>query len=374
LQHCVRPRSGRVFISLSSPLQSGGFADDREYLSPAMRVLLSPLLVMPEKSRTAENAEAFRDALCCALIAKPDLEFISIWNPGYLLVLMEHFVAHRQRLLPRIARAQHAALEQECPAWDAVWPKLQLISCWTAAAAAAPARRLAALLPQARVQGKGLIATEAPVTVPLSVAGGCVPLLDEVFLEFEDAQGNLHLLHELRAGGGYALIVTQPGGLLRYRLGDLVRVTGHYQGTPLLEFAGRADAVSDIVGEKLSEEFVAQALQGIARNDGFCTLLPLAAGAGPACYCLLTDEANPAFAQQLETALQAAFRYREARLLGQLVAVTAIKHPKMRYWVQEALEATGVKAGDIKDRLLITRPELAQRMHAHVLLRYREAM
>ena len=41
------------------------------------------------------------------------------------------------------------------------------------------------------VQGKGLLVTEAPMTIPLISAQGCVPVLDEVFFEFEDESGKL---------------------------------------------------------------------------------------------------------------------------------------------------------------------------------------
>jgi hypothetical protein len=94
--------------------------------------------------------------------------------------------------------------------------------------------------------------------VPLVQAGGNLPLIDEVFLELEDGEGGLHLLEEAEDGADYGLLVTQAGGLLRYRLGDRLRVCGRHRDTPLLEFIGRADAVSDLVGEKLGEAFVAR--------------------------------------------------------------------------------------------------------------------
>ncbi len=148
------------------------------------------------------------------------------------------------------------------------------------------------------LQGKGLLATEAPITVPLVQASGCVPLVDEVFLELEDNSGRFHLLTEVEKSKEYSVIVTQPGGLLRYRLGDRVRVSGRYRGTPLLEFVGRADVECDLVGEKIGEAFVAKALSAIAHPDAFCTLLPLLPEAGRPCYCLLTDDPNPGLARE----------------------------------------------------------------------------
>jgi GH3 auxin-responsive promoter len=216
------------------------------------------------------------------------------------------------------------------------------------------------------MQGKGLLATEAPVTVPLVQAGGCVPLVDSVFLEFEDAAGRLHLLDEVAEGAEYAVIVTQPGGLLRYRLGDRVRVTGRYRDAPLLQFVGRADAVSDLVGEKLGDAFVAPVLERILRHGAFRTLLPLLPETGRPRYCLLTDDPNPDVARMLEEAFTQAFRYREARLLAQLDAVDVISRPGMRVTVHDAFVVAGMKAGDIKEQALVTSPDVARRVYAYV--------
>ncbi len=351
LTHALRLRSGRTFMSVSPPLVGGdGFDDDREYLGSALRLLLGCFIVTPPRLR---EPAAFRDALACALVAAHDLEVLSVWNPSYLLILLEHFESHRERLLPGLPVDRRRVLSADPLCWQEVWPALQLVSCWTAEAAAAPARKLAGYLPQARLQGKGLLATEAPITVPLVHAAGHLPLIDEVFLELEDGDGHLRLLEEAEDGADYALLVTQPGGLLRYRLGDRVRVSGRHRGTPLLEFAGRADAVSDLVGEKLGEAFVARLLAGSVRADAFCTVLPLLPECGRARYCLLTDDPNPELPRLLEEGLGQAFRYREARLLAQLDALEVVVRPDMRRCVHAALIVSGMKAGDIKDRALI---------------------
>ena len=192
---------------------------------------------------------------------------------------------------------------------------------------------------------------------------GNLPLIDEVFLELEDDDGRLHLLEDAEDGADYGLLVTQAGGLLRYRLGDRVRVRGRHRGTPLLEFAGRADAVSDLVGEKLGEPFVARLIAGSVRADAFCTLLPLLPEAGRPRYCLLTDDPNPELARLLEEGLGQAFRYREARLLGQLDTLEVVARPDMRRHVHDALVASGMKAGDIKDRALIPLRPVARQIY-----------
>lgn len=363
LTHALRPRSGRAFMSMSPPLDDNeGFMDDREYLGGPLRALVGRYIVTPPQMR---DPVAFRDALTCTLVAAHDLEIISVWNPNYLLILLEHFEAHRERLLPKLPAERRALLSRDPVPWQDVWPSLQLVSCWTAAAAAGPARTLAQRLSNTMLQGKGLLATEAPITVPLVQASGCVPLVDEVFVELEDNSGRFHLLTEVENDTEYSVIVTQPGGLLRYRLGDRVRVSGRYRGTPLLEFVGRADVECDLVGEKIGEAFVAKALSAIAHPDAFCTLLPLLPEAGRPCYCLLTDDPNPGLARELEEALMQAFRYREARMLAQLDMVEVILRPDMRCMVHDALIASGMKAGDIKDQALIPSLKLASRVFAY---------
>lgn len=367
LEHRLRPRSGRTFMSVSPASGNAeGFSDDREYLGGALRALVGRFLVMPHGLKNRDDADGFRDALACALLTCGDLEIVSIWNPGYLLVLMEHVEAHRERLLPLLPRKRRAVLEHASVSWPAVWPQLQLISCWTAASAAAPARRLADFFPGVAMQAKGLLATEAPLTVPLVPAGGALPLVDEVFLELEAGDGSLRLLHEAQADCEYALIVTQAGGLLRYRLGDRVRIGGNYRGCPMLEFVGRADAVADLVGEKLEESFVAQVLQRVAAAGAFCTLLPVLPPAGQPYYCLLTDDPGEALPASLEAALSGSYRYREARLLGQLGAASVLARADMRCAVQDAMSAFGIRPGDIKDRVLLTRPDLALHVHRRI--------
>ncbi len=367
LTNLVRPRSGRTFMSVSPPLANAeGFADDREYLGGAMRALVGRFLVQPPR---AADPGAFRDALAVAAVSAADLEIVSVWNPGYLAILMDHMETHRDRLLARLPEARRAPFERDAVSWRDVWPGLRFVSCWTDAHAAPAARALAQRLPQATLQGKGLLATEAPVTLPLAAAGGCVPLVDEVFIELLDERGEPRTLAEAEPDASYEVVVTQAGGLLRYRLGDRVVVRGRHRRTPVLAFTGRVDAVSDLVGEKLAEPFVADALARTLRADAYATLLPLAASRGPSRYVLLTDDDTPGRDAALEAVLCESMRYREARMLGQLDPVTAIVRRDMRRAVHDALAAEGMKAGDIKDRALQIDVGRAARLHARIAQR-----
>ena len=68
-----------------------------------------------------------------------------------------------------------------------LWPHLQVISCWTDANAAAPAAHVARLFPHARIQGKGLIATEGFISLPLAGHEGAALSVRSHFLEFAPA-------------------------------------------------------------------------------------------------------------------------------------------------------------------------------------------
>src|SRR5438874_1367669 len=113
-------------------------------------------------------------------------------------------------------------------------------------------------LPGARLQAKGLLATEAFVSIPFA---GAHPLaVRSHFFEFLDDQGTICLADELLVGRRYSIVVTTGGGLWRYRLGDRVEVDQLVRRTPSVRFVGRDDRVVDHFGEKLSDGFVARAI------------------------------------------------------------------------------------------------------------------
>jgi hypothetical protein len=117
------------------------------------------------------------------------------------------------------------------------------------------------LFPGVLIQGKGLLATEGVVSVPLVEHGSCVAAATSHFFEFMEHLGSPpRLLHELEENHEYAVLLTTGGGLYRYRLGDRVRVVGFASNTPLLEFLGKEDGISDLCGEKLSPAFVGSIL------------------------------------------------------------------------------------------------------------------
>ena len=206
-----------------------------------------------------------------------------------------------------------------------LWPRLTLISCWTDARAAPAAEELARRFPGVTIQAKGLVATEAFVSLPYERRRPVA--ITSHFFEFLDSDGRAHLANELRDGGEYEVLVTTGAGLYRYRLGDRVRVTGFVGATPSLEFVGREDRVSDRRGEKLNDAHVGtvlcELLKPLDLGVRFAMLAPdpWPGGIGYTLYLEADSEPPPMLATRLDSKLAENPHYRYCRELGQLAAV-----------------------------------------------------
>lgn len=370
LEHGPPLGRGRLYAAVTPSLRAPGRTaagqvvgteDERDFLEGWAGWLLSPFLLRSGHLARERDPARFRRRLGRMLLAARDLEVISVWSPSFLQVMLDDLEANRAeyaqaKAAPTAAAARH--LRAHGTDWTAVWPRLSLVSCWDAGWARPQADWLRARLRGVAVQGKGLLATEGPVTLPLLGAPGPVPLVHQVLVELLDEDGRLGPLVEARPGRTYELVLSQPAGLLRYRLGDRVRMVGQHLATPCLDFVGRGAAVSDMVGEKLHEDFVAQALDGLGIEAAFFrTLVPVLGP--PARYRLVLDRCpRPPgeVAAALDRALSAAHHYQQARLLGQLAPAEVEVDPGALERFAAAAERAGVRRGDQKQRLLQTLP------------------
>ncbi len=294
------------------------------------------------------------------LVRRSDLAFVSVWSPTFLLLLIDALDSDFDALsallgdggciddhpLPADAAASRRLAEYRREQDTRIlWPALKLVSCWMDAGSSVYAKQLQARLPQAAFQAKGLLSTEAVVTVP-DARDRPLLAVDSGFFEFSHAQG-VCLGDELSSGESYEPVVTTSGGLYRYRTGDLVRCEGYVDDVPVLRFIGRSGVVSDLVGEKLDERFVETCL---AFLPGFRMLLPRSEPSPHYLLLIDRDQALPLadIAREIETRLCANVHYAYARRLGQLTAlqVLTIDHGLQRY-VQH-MTARGMRLGDVK--------------------------
>ena len=375
-----------------------GSVEDSAYFPRFLQPLLARVFAVPGAVARLPDVESCRYVTLWFLVACEDLALISVWNPSFLTLLMDALEANGDRLAedlergtcrppgcesnkdvravlsrlritprPKRARVLRRALKEGLSG-RVLWPRLALLSMWTdaqAAHAVGPARRR---FEGVEIQGKGLLATEGVVTLPLFNAPAPVLAVRSHFYEFvnpEKPEARPLLAHELEQGREYVVLLSTSGGLLRFRLGDLVRVEGFVDATPCLRFMGRADAVSDLVGEKLAATRVTAVLDD--------TLPSLFGGARPRFAMLAPEwEAQPAYrlfletdapderlteaAEAIERALREGFHYRYARELGQLGPVRAVRVREGVRQYEARCMALGQRAGDIKPADLHRQP------------------
>jgi len=343
------------------PAQTGasaipiGFADDASYLGGAKGRLVRAAMVTPDGVAKLADLEEFRFQTLLCLLCRRDLRLISVWHPSFLTLLLDALPGCWDRLLARLHQEnKHRAralerIDPRQPQW--LWPHLCVISCWGDGHAELMAMDLRKRFPNVLVQAKGLLATEAFVTIPLEKLHPVA--VCSHFYEFIDEQGRVHPAHDLRKGETYEVVITTAGGLWRYRMNDRVRVTGFLGQTPSLRFIGRTGNVSDLCGEKLSEAFIAGALQEALvhaeTKPRFVLLAPDvdATGQGYTLYIEGTLPANMAGA--MERALRENPNYAGCRDLGQLRPVRIFVITKDGYETfARRLVAEGRRLGDIK--------------------------
>lgn len=370
-----------------------GFDEDSEYLGGMLGRLVGSVLAVPGGVRLIEDMDSFRYVTLAFLLACRELRLISVWHPSFLSLLLEAMAPSWERLLRDLTDGRLRP-PQPLPAALAgrlvgmlcrnprraaelgrlkptdtgrIWPKLRLVSCWGDAHAALSLPAIARILPSVRVQPKGLIATEAFVTLPFG--GQHLLAVRSHFFEFLDDGGRPFLAHRLDVGGIYNLAVTTGGGLYRYRLRDRVQVGGMRGRTPALRFLGKEDCVSDLCGEKLSEEFVA----GVLARD-LAGLRPTFAMLAPDCsdersgYTLFLEspERMPAgLASAIDAGLAANPHYRYCIDLGQLRPLCVVPLPAGAYaaYLRRCREL-GQRPGDVKPRALSPRMDWASTLGA----------
>ncbi|XP_059143495.1 GH3 domain-containing protein-like [Physella acuta] len=71
-----------------------------------------------------------------------------------------------------------------------------------------------------------------------------------------------YLMHQLKEGKTYELVITNPSCLYRYRFGDVVQVVGFYNQCPIVEFKYRKGQFLNVRGEKISEAMFYEVLKG----------------------------------------------------------------------------------------------------------------
>ncbi len=322
-----------------------GFDDDSAYVGNFRRRFVEAAFAVPPALRLVSDTGTARYLTLLCLLRQRELRLASVWHPSFLTLLLEALPAHWNELLRDVesggcrragtmtaeiwravdsppAAHRAAELHRIDPSdVHALWPQLRIVSCWGDGQATMALADLRRRLPLAVFQPKGLLATEAFVSIPFR--GHHPVAIASHFFEFMDEHGYPRLAHELRVGERYEVLVTTGGGLWRYRLGDLVEVDSFIEATPSLRFLGRVGNVSDLCGEKLAEPFVTRAIEAACATLGFAPrfamLAPHADDGARWNYILFVEgEPPPELSSHLDFELRRNPHYALCRDLNQL--------------------------------------------------------
>jgi GH3 auxin-responsive promoter len=268
-----------------------------------MPLLVRRKYVVPPEVFAIKDAELKYRVVTRLALQHADLTAVSTANPSTLLRLRDYSRAHWANLLAEIAtgafaeaealpRDQAAAIRRALfpapararaldeaahsaePTIADLWPKLAGVVTWTGGSCALAADAVRRALPATTMLIEaGYVASELRGTVVVDPARGlALPVLEDVFFEFVRADQwdagcrDTLLLHELEVGCDYQVIVTTTGGLARYWINDVLRTGPAIGSTPTLSFVRKGRGVTNITGEKLTEEQVNVAMGVLAHR------------------------------------------------------------------------------------------------------------
>ncbi|MDR3301171.1 MAG: GH3 auxin-responsive promoter family protein [Spirochaetaceae bacterium] len=75
-------------------------------------------------------------------------------------------------------------------------------------------------------------------------------------------------MDQLEAGKMYEIVVTNLSGFYRYRIGDVIKVTGFHNKTPTLAFVYRKKQMVSIAGEKTDESMITWTIEKLIKETG----------------------------------------------------------------------------------------------------------
>jgi len=251
------------------------------------------------------DAQARRYSLL-RFAVEQDCSFVFTGNPSSMLGLFEFGERHADKLIrdihdgvlanefqipdslrayalnalfpnPRRARQLANALERNNRLRPVdYWPDLQALGCWIGGSMG----HFAPLLREwcgdnFRFRDVGYMASEGVFSVPLGMDNpdGYLTLHANFYefvpeREFGRPDARTLLAHELEPQQNYHVVITTTGGLYRYAMNDVIRVSEMRNGTPLLRFLYKGGNVQNIQGEMVTVDHVMNAMNALAAEFG----------------------------------------------------------------------------------------------------------
>ncbi|MAY82346.1 MAG: hypothetical protein CL930_16390 [Deltaproteobacteria bacterium] len=149
---------------------------------------------------------------------------------------------------------------------DRLWD-LSSINCWTGGPAQYFADRLREELPSIPIREVGISASEGTFAFPLGNDWpGSVLWVGGHLQEFIGDDDVPRWAWELEVGEKVRLVVSTTAGLWRYDMADEVEVVGRCRNTPVIRFVGKSGRYLNVLGERVTEGQVVEAMCQLGVN------------------------------------------------------------------------------------------------------------
>ena len=158
-----------------------------------------------------------------------------------------------------------------------IWPDLKLVACVGTATFAPHLEKIKEHLgPDIAVDQLGYVSSESTVAAQIKEGEEAYMLLPySGFYEFIPMDGDSEaqeevpvLMDQLEVGREYELIVTNLSGFYRYRIGDVIRVTGFHNKCPMIVFSYRKNQLVSMYGEKVTEAVMQSSVEKLSSESG----------------------------------------------------------------------------------------------------------
>lgn len=364
-------KTGKTYISLSPRFakeQDEGLESDQGYLDIVSQLLLRPFILCPARIGRIKRSDDFFMVLSLYFISEENLEIISVWSPSFLVSIFKTLQSQKNELIDSLKKGsfdtkcgQHyiyrCSMERieifKRGHIEQLFLKVRFISCWKLTSALQDIQIIKNYIPNAEIQAKGLLATESPMTIPVLDKSSPLPFYTHIFFDFFDDKGGHCFLWELKEGMTYEIIFSHQGGFIKYRLGDLVKVTGFVKDVPILEFFSRSGAVTDLVGEKITESFLNDIHLKLAPELNWI-LIPTISLENEKGYELFFEGPSEK-ALLIKDAIESSYHFAHALQLNQLMPINVSSVESLTEKVTLFFENNGVIRGDQKKSLLVYR-------------------
>jgi len=191
------------------------------------------------------------------------------------------------------------------------------------------------------------------------------------FFEFipEDDPAKVLPMDKLEVGKNYEIVLTTISGLYRYRIGDVITVSGYYGQIPKIKFSHRANVYINIAGEKTSEAYLLEAIDYFEEKTNikiseYCAYADT--NDTPGHYVLLLEPAEAIdmsklneYEEIIEEGLQIQFGYKYERECGNIHhSRLFIQQRQTHLFYRELQIMKGAPRNQLKPVRVLKTPEL----------------